>query len=203
MPLTEAQRLAFLKGREKRMANLEKKKLEDKEALQNEMMRLIEEEMANADVAPEKPKVARKPRKTKEAKEAKAAKVPVEVKVNPSEADTEPETDPDTVNETKSETNPKPLPAAEPAPAVSESSSSSTGIKFDEDAIANRVVAMLLEKGVGLPAPHGNEPPPLKAKKPRVARATSASSKPRASAEPNQSVFPQSYPPQPASFSWM
>jgi len=29
--LTEAQRLAFLKGREKRMANIEKKKLEQQE----------------------------------------------------------------------------------------------------------------------------------------------------------------------------
>ena len=34
--LTEAQRLAFLKGREKRMANLEKKRLEKLEAFQQE-----------------------------------------------------------------------------------------------------------------------------------------------------------------------
>lgn len=199
MPLTEAQRLAFLKGREKRMANLEKKKLEKEELEQKEILRMIAEELGEIEKGPasEKPKAARKPRKPKETKEVKEpAKEPVKVKVDPSEAETEPETDPETVAvaEAKMESTPKEIPAPS-------SSVSSTGIQFDEDAIANKVVAMLLEKGVGVPAAHGNGSPPLKPKKPKLVRATS--SRPKANSESNESRFPQSYPPQPASFSWM
>lgn len=192
MPLTEAQRLAFLKGREKRMANLEKKKLEDKEALENEILRLLQEE-EDAGKAPAKPKVARKPRKTKE------AKVPVDVKIDPdpdpSEAPTEPETDPEP--ETK---EPQPQPQPQPQmPAVSQDVAASS-IKFDEDAIANKVVAMLLEKGVGVPPPPA--PAPLKAKKATSARKAPAS-KPNDRTNPNNSGFSQSFPPAAASFSWM
>jgi hypothetical protein len=181
------------------MANLEKKKLEKKEMDQNELLRLIAEEMGEIEKesVPEKPKLVRKPRKTKEVKETKP--VEVKVKVDPSEAETEPETDLETTEE-KAEPKLKENIPVQPQPAVSEPTPS-TGIKFDEDAIANKVVAMLLEKGVGVSAPHGNAPTPLKPKKPKVARATSA--KPKASSGPNESVFPQTYPPQPASFSWM
>jgi hypothetical protein len=47
--LTEAQRLAFLKGREKRMANIEKKRLEKEEAKQ------VEEAPAPTETKPEPP----------------------------------------------------------------------------------------------------------------------------------------------------
>jgi hypothetical protein len=47
--LTEAQRLAFLKGREKRMANIEKKRLEKEEAKQ------VEETPAPVETKPEPP----------------------------------------------------------------------------------------------------------------------------------------------------
>ena len=201
MPLTEAQRLAFLKGREKRMANLEKKKLEKKELEQNEILRMLAEELGEMEKedTPEKPKLVRKPRKTKEAKEAKEVKV----KVDPSEADTEPETDPEVETKADTKAGAKAETKADPAPpaAVSENRAAPAGFQFDEDAIANKVVAMLLEKGVGVPAAPGNEPPPLKAKKPKVARATSARS--NSNAGSNETRFPQSYPPQSASFSWM
>jgi hypothetical protein len=195
MPLTEAQRLAFLKGREKRMANLEKKKLEDKEALENEMMQLLKEEMASSAVAPEKPKVTRKPRKTKEVKESK---IPVDVKIQPtpSEADTEPETEPETDANVITEKSAA-IPAA-PHPPVSQDSAS-VKLQFDEDAIANKVVAMLLEKGVGVPAPNGDAPA-IKNKKPTAAR---KSVKPKDTSNSNTSGFSRSFPPASASFSWM
>ena len=50
--LSEAQRLAFLKGREKRMANIEKKKLEEEEKNQ----------VTNVTSPPPKPKIKRQPK---------------------------------------------------------------------------------------------------------------------------------------------
>lgn len=192
MPLTEAQRLAFLKGREKRMANLEKKKLEDKEALENEILRLLQEE-EDAAKAPEKPKVTRKPRKTKE------AKVPVDVKIDPdpSEPETEPEAESKAPEPIKTE-EVKSQPQPQPQPAVSQDPAPPT-LSFDEDAIANKVVAMLMEKGIGVPPPHGDAPA-LKTKKATVARKTA---KPKDTTDSSTSGFSRSFPPAPANFSWM
>lgn len=179
MTLTEAQRLAFLKGREKRMANLEKKKLEDAE------MAALE----TPAFAPEKPKVVRKPRKTKEPAKPK---VPVDVKlqIDPSEADTQPETDAEEMKE-QAKADPTPDVTSQPQQPLAVSQDVPS-IKFDEDAIANKVVAMLLEKGVGLPPP----PAPLKPKKPRVVRKTA---KPKDDTDPSISGFS----PKTTSFSWM
>lgn len=75
--LSEAQRLAFLKGREKRMANIEKKRLEKEEAVMAEQEFKLPE-------APPKPKATRKPRVK-----------PEPVPEPESEAKTEPETETD------------------------------------------------------------------------------------------------------------
>ena len=54
--LTEAQRLAFLKGREKRLANIETKKMEKLEALQNEKQEEKIEEIQEKNSKPVPPK---------------------------------------------------------------------------------------------------------------------------------------------------
>lgn len=127
MPLTEAQRLAFLKGREKRMANIEKKKMEKAELEQLSGEPFTQE--PEPEPVPEKPKVTRKPRKTK---------IPVDVKVE--------------LEVVKEDTVPdsKPMPTVEEEPPLQEGVSEKTTPIFDEDAIANKVVDMLLKKGVGV-----------------------------------------------------
>ena len=169
MPLTEAQRLAFLKGREKRMANIEKAKLEkaEMEALGKDIMKELE--AMNAAAPPEKPKLKR-------TRKPKTAPVPVEVKVkidpDPSEALTEPETDPET--EESKETS---LSVTAPNPV---STSTPVYADFDQDAFANKIVNMLVQKGLGAQpsAVSGNDgkPKTLKPRKPAVKKAASENS---------------------------
>lgn len=84
--LTEAQRLAFLKGREKRMANIEKKKLEQQE--------MFVEPKSEPEQKPEPEKKARKPRAPKPKPEQKPETPPSpepEAKAPPSPKKPEPE----------------------------------------------------------------------------------------------------------------
>ena len=206
MPLTEAQRLAFLKGREKRMANLEKKKLEQREASDKEILDMIEEEMQAEmdaqDMPPPKPKVKR------QTNTAAKKKAPVKVKVNvepdPSEAETEPETDPETEG-VKASAAPAPTAKEpEPEPAVSaSSSSSSSAFEFDQDAFANKVVDLFLSKGYTV---RPQEPVDLK---PPSRRKAASSAKPKDKAvKPKKSDSAAAEPPVPAfapsiGFSWL
>lgn len=167
MPLTEAQRLAFLKGREKRMANIEKAKLEKAE------METLGKDIMEATNPPEKPKVVRKPRKTKESKE------PVDVKIDIDLGTSVSDPPPPPPAEVKQE-EPEPVP---PVP-VAVSQPTTTPV-FDEDAIATKVVSMLLEKGIGLPA----RPETLKPKKPRVSK--------------TKELQPPAPAPPTATFTWM
>lgn len=173
MPLTEAQRLAFLKGREKRMANIEKKKLEkaEMEALNTEVFA----ESKTPSPPPEKPKLTRKPRKTK------ASKEPVDVKID--------------IDLGTSVAPPTPTPeeaikTEEPEPPLQPAVSSSSAPVFDEDAIANKVVDMLLKKGIGLPAEHHQEKVKIKTKKPRVVK-------------PKSTEFQAPPPPPTSTFTWL
>lgn len=149
MTLTEAQRLAFLKGREKRMANIEKAKLEKAE------LEAFAKEAPLPAPAPEKPKVKR-------TRKPKTTPVSVEVKIDPdpSEATTEPETDPDEVvasSETPSKSASNPV-----------SDTSSTAFyEFDQDAFANKIVDMLVQKGFAAPTPAVQDAP-VKPKKPKA-----------------------------------
>jgi hypothetical protein len=93
--LSEAQRLAFLKGREKRMANLEKKRLEKEEA------KMASEDFELPDAPPPpKPKLTRKPR----------VKKPEIVPDLP---------DPDTDTKIEPEPEPEPEPKVDPEPTKS------------------------------------------------------------------------------------
>ena len=150
------------------MANIEKAKLEKEEI-----------DFANAsEAAPEKPKVTRKPRKTKKAaliEEDEHEQKPVDVKIDidlgtsisdaPAPAEVKQE-EPEPVP-------PVPLPVSEPR------------IAFDEDAIATKVVSMLLEKGIGVPA----KPETVKPKKPRVSK--------------KMKIQPPAPTPPTATFTWM
>lgn len=138
MALTEAQRLAFLKGREKRKANIEKKKLE---AAEKEMFAKMEEapmeqeQEAKVESPPPKPKV----RRTKTIKPAV-----VDVKVEP---------DPVPEPESKEATAAPPVPVSYAQPP-----------SFDEDQFADKIVSMLLSKGIGA-KPSPRKPREVKPKK--------------------------------------
>lgn len=172
MPLTEAQRLAFLKGREKRMANIEKAKLEKQE------MELFSKE-ADASAVPEKPKVTRKPRKTKAVKE-EPQPVDVKIDIDLGTAVAKEDTVPEIKQEEPEPVPPVPAPVSAPAPAPT----------FDEDAIANKVVSMLMQKGIGVPQPPAS--PVKKTKKPRT-------SKPKAKVKPVEEEFQ----PRTNTFTWL
>lgn len=176
MPLTEAQRLAFLKGREKRMANIEKAKLEKAEKAEMEQMI----------PPPPKPKVTRKPRKTKEVKEEP---VPAQVKTDPdpdpSEAATEPETDPD-----------EPVKTSQTPVSETKAPSTPAYYEFDQDAFANKIVNMLVQKGMGYNSDVSGIVPPkpkkLKPSKPAVKKTTT-----------NRPGTPTPTPTIQPSFNWM
>jgi hypothetical protein len=123
--LTEAQRLAFLKGREKRMANIEKKRLEKEEAA-----------MASPDFqlppAPA-PTKTRKPRK-------------VHVIVDPPlPVETKPEPEPTP--------NPEPEPAPPKEPEIQAKSKPEKTLLLDEDSLAAKIVAKLKEMQPVAPPP--------------------------------------------------
>lgn len=157
MTLTEAQRLAFLKGREKRMANLEKKKLE---AAEQEMFAGESKSVPDLMEPPPVPKP--------KLKRTKAIKpVPVEVKV-------EPDPDPDHAPQ------PEPEPELPEEPKVSEAASI-VPPSFDEDAFADKIVSMLMSKGLaGIPADQQTDTPraPVKPKKERKAKPIGTSAPP-------------------------
>jgi hypothetical protein len=121
--LTEAQRLAFLKGREKRMANIEKKRLEKLEADQMELP-----------AAPPKP--APKPRASKKHIVAVQADPDISNEPNP-EPEKKPEPEP--VTETKEEIPPE-------KPVLTRQTNDHTVIQIDEDKIASRVAEEVLRK---------------------------------------------------------
>ena len=131
------------------MANIEKKKME-----KAELEAMTGKPFTTEEAAPEKPKVVRKPRKTK---------IPVEVKI---------EADMDAV--VKEET--VPVSTEEPAPVKQEDLANQPSVSekhptfYDEDSIANKVVDMLLKKGVGIHAPQDGAQVKLKPKKPRVTK---------------------------------
>jgi hypothetical protein len=167
MTLTEAQRLAFLKGREKRMANLEKKKLEaaEQEMFASEAKSEPVPDMVETPPVP-KPKVKR----TKTIK----PKVEVKVKVEP---DPDPVPEPETAAAPVDEEIPKEPKVSDVVPPT-----------FDEDAFADKIVSMLMSKGI-----NGNQqapaPPAVKPKKERKAKA-----KPLGTSAP---------PPPVSTFSWL
>lgn len=136
MTLTEAQRLAFLKGREKRKANLEKKKLEEAE---KEMFAKMDEDKP---VSTEEPLIEPPPPKpkVKRTKTIRPKQEPVEVKIQP---DPEPESKPVTTESVE-----PPIEEAKAAP-VSQPTRQSL---FNEDEFADKIVSMLLSKGVGVPS---------------------------------------------------
>jgi hypothetical protein len=119
--LTEAQRLAFLKGREKRMANIEKKRLEKLEADQMELP-----------AAPPKP--APKPRASK--KHIVAVQAEPEPEPNP---EPEKKSEPEPVVETKEEVPPE-------KPVLTRQTNNHPIIQIDEDKIASRVAEEVLRK---------------------------------------------------------
>ena len=145
------------------MANIEKAKLEkaEMEAIGKTIMKELEENNV-----PEKPKVKR-------TRKPKTTPVPVEVKIDPdpSEALTEPETDVDVV-ETKEESK---APNSNPV-----STSTPTYADFDQDAFANKIVNMLMQKGLAAPTPPVHEAPvkpkKLKARKPVVKKSSTQDS---------------------------
>lgn len=193
MPLTEAQRLAFLKGREKRMANIEKAKLEkaEMEALGKDIMKELESMHA-----PEKPKVVRKPRKTKAVviedpvQETKPVDVKLEIDLGTSIQRE------DTVPDVKTSGEPEPaLPHA-----VSESKIPTA--TFDEDAIATKVVSMLLQKGIGVPLP-SDSAKQVKPKKTRPPPPPASKSPKKTKPPPPPKSTTNEFPTPSASFSWM
>lgn len=197
MPLTEAQRLAFMKGREKRMANIEKKKLEMAE------MEQFGEQIVNA---PEKPKVTRKPRKTKavttdsEAPEEKKA-VDVKIDIDLGTSISKEETTPPIPNsDEKKPDKDVSISSSEPHhPAVSAATQIEKPSWFDEDAFANKIVNMMMEKGIGLPTPPAPEEIVKKKRK------TATSKKPITTKETEFQEVSQA-PTRPApttSFAWM
>lgn len=151
------------------MANIEKAKLEkaEMEALSKDIMKELEAMNSAAPApAPEKPKVkrTRKPKTT-----PAPAPAPVEVKIHPdpdpSEALTEPETDPEMEEKGEPYTS-----ASNPV------STASTPVyaEFDQDAFANKVVNMLVQKGIGAMAPPvPGKPKTLKPRKPTVKKSSS------------------------------
>jgi hypothetical protein len=165
MTLTEAQRLAFLKGREKRMANIEKKKMEKAE------LEAMSGEPLQDEPAPEKPKLVRKPRKTK---------IPVDVKIDMDMVKKE---------ETAPVPDPDPEPMKEEEPFKEPSVSANLPTFYDEDSIANKVVDMLLKKGVGIHPPQAVEQVKIKPKKPRVVKPKTAEFQSPAPSLPATSTF--------------
>ena len=114
--LTEAQRLAFLKGREKRMANLEKKRLEKEEAA----LGAAEFELP---AAPPKPKRVR----TKKV-------VVVEPEAKPSPVEPESKSEPEAKPEVKSDPDPDP---------PTETKVEAKHDALDEEALADRIAHKL------------------------------------------------------------
>lgn len=163
------------------MANIEKKKLEAAEMA----------EMMQESPPPEKPKLTRKPRKTKAvvAQEETKQTEPVDVKID---------IDLGTSVAKEDTTPPEPEPAPAPAPVPHHPAVSAPETKpawFDEDAFANKIVGMMMEKGIGLPPPPEPEQPLKKKRKP------AAPKKPKTPEEMGFQV--QQAPPPTTSFAWM
>jgi hypothetical protein len=118
--LSEAQRLAFLKGREKRMANIEKKRLEKLEA------DMASEEFTLPQAPPAPPKRTR----TSKKKDSKP----------------EPEEESKLVAEPQPDPEPDPQPEPDPEPENKTTASLPTPIpSFDEDSFLEKIVGKLKE----------------------------------------------------------
>lgn len=153
------------------MANIEKAKLE-----KAEMEAVGKKLMEEKEVPPEKPKVKR-------TRKPKTTPVPIEVKVepDPSEAMTEPETDIDeaaVLDDT---------PSKQSANPVSDVTSNAF-YEFDQDAFANKIVNMLVQKGLAAPTPPVHEasvkPKKLKPRKPVVKKTTTSAPPPSEPSNP-------------------
>jgi hypothetical protein len=130
--LSEAQRLAFLKGREKRMANLEKKRLEKQEAA----MASQDFELPPAPAEPKKPRKSR----TKKISSDPGTLSPATVITIDSEPVIEPKQEPEPEPETRPEPEPQSKGALPNIPP------------FDEDKFAEKVVAKLKDS-MSMPPP--------------------------------------------------
>ena len=127
--LTEAQRLAFLKGREKRLANIETRRMEKLEAMEN----AVQED----DMPPPAPK--KKPRTTKVKVKTES---PTAKKIQEPEPDPEPEPEP--------KTEPKSEPETKETKETKQSETGPTNI----DAIIQEVMSRMKEKeSVSTPIP--------------------------------------------------
>lgn len=160
MTLTEAQRLAFLKGREKRMANLEKKKLE---AAEQEMFAAEAKSepvpIPTPDVTEPPPVPKPKVKRSRTIKPKPAVEVQVKVEPDP---DPEPEPEPD--------------PEIPKEPKVSQAAS--VPPTFDEDAFADKIVSMLMSKGITGGDQQAVATPAVKPKKPKKAKPIGTSAPP-------------------------
>jgi len=137
--LTEAQRLAFLKGREKRMANIEKKRLEDEEK------KAIETQTFSP---PPKPKMKRQPKVKPE---------PIQIPATPDETKSDPT--PEHILTPIPSTRTKALSDGDIDVMVSKIMS-----KIDTQ-IGDTILDKLMNS---LPKAAPQEPPPKKPRKPRA-----------------------------------
>lgn len=137
--LTEAQRLAFLKGREKRMANIEKKRLEDEEK------KAIETQTFSP---PSKPKMKRQPKVKPE---------PIQVPITPDETKSDPT--PEHISTPIPSTRSQALSDGDIDVMVSKIMS-----KIDTQ-IGDTIMDKLINS---LPKAASQEPPPKKPRKPRA-----------------------------------